>query len=466
MAPSGELTSGCSLPSGDLVALHPGAEVAFGHLVFIGAGAHAVAAADALIDIDDHAPPVLADVVGRERGRWRADGSGAAAPGGRPPREEPRMSSLPASRRAWRRVVSMVGSSEFGAVRLVAALAGFVAGVLLGNHLFEPGRLSGIRFVAAHAQWPRFRLNGLHRRGISNVCGQRAMASFARDTLVSPFVVYRQFVGMTIPADTVTGVVDWLEAYLVQHRSPIVPESTEAGWHHDLPNEKEKDKTGCKDQGRANQVSSIVPTALQKSPFPSASAALPANESQTGTEPNTLAPSPPTLRRGATKILDQCVSVNYQDIKVLFSGLSMFIVGYFSRGVEKPRCPQVSERRKSAFLLRIRAYLGSLGAAAATEQNHGPKSHCEESARNSYKNVSHRSVLPPLSSVVAANCAIRLKPYIASSIGMSSLTIFMTTGPRVTTKSAGRMKKKIGKTSLTASFAAFSSALCRVITRM
>jgi hypothetical protein len=54
---------------GDVVALNPGAEVAVGDIVFRLAGARAVAAADALGDVDEHAPPVVGHfVVGRGLG--------------------------------------------------------------------------------------------------------------------------------------------------------------------------------------------------------------------------------------------------------------------------------------------------------------------------------------------------------------------------------------------------------------
>jgi hypothetical protein len=55
----------------DLVALYPGAEIALGHVVLLRAGAHAVSAADALVDIDDHPPPVVGRLVGVGR-RLRA----------------------------------------------------------------------------------------------------------------------------------------------------------------------------------------------------------------------------------------------------------------------------------------------------------------------------------------------------------------------------------------------------------
>src|SRR4051794_35357278 len=55
---------------GDVVALDPGAEVSVRNIVFGGAGAHTVAAADALGNVDQHAPPVLGKFV-----VWRFVGS-------------------------------------------------------------------------------------------------------------------------------------------------------------------------------------------------------------------------------------------------------------------------------------------------------------------------------------------------------------------------------------------------------
>ena len=52
-----------NLPVGDVVALDPGAVIAFGDVVLFGAGAHTTAAADALGDVDQHGPPVLGEFV-------------------------------------------------------------------------------------------------------------------------------------------------------------------------------------------------------------------------------------------------------------------------------------------------------------------------------------------------------------------------------------------------------------------
>ena len=56
--------------------------------------------------------------------------------------------------------------------------------------------------------------------------------------------------------------------------------------------------------------------------------------------------------------------------------------------------------------------------------------------------------------------------YMFSIIGKISRMSRVNTGPTVTTNSDGSTQKKIGKTSLTASLAARSSARCRAITRM
>jgi hypothetical protein len=51
--------------------------------------------------------------------------------------------------------------------------------------------------------------------------------------------------------------------------------------------------------------------------------------------------------------------------------------------------------------------------------------------------------------------------YMLFIIGSKSRRMRMTTGPTVTTNSEGNIQKKIGKTSLTPSLAAFSSAIWR-----
>jgi hypothetical protein len=47
----------------DAVALDPGAVVTLGNIVFFLTGAHAASTADALLDVHQHAPPVLGHVV-------------------------------------------------------------------------------------------------------------------------------------------------------------------------------------------------------------------------------------------------------------------------------------------------------------------------------------------------------------------------------------------------------------------
>src|SRR5690348_8409626 len=45
------------------VTLHPGAEETFGNVILRGTCPHAIAAADTLVDIDGHGPPVLGHAV-------------------------------------------------------------------------------------------------------------------------------------------------------------------------------------------------------------------------------------------------------------------------------------------------------------------------------------------------------------------------------------------------------------------
>ena len=62
------------LPVGNVVALDPGAVVAIGDIIFFGAGADTAAAADALRNVDQHAPPVISGlVVGGSLGRTCLD---------------------------------------------------------------------------------------------------------------------------------------------------------------------------------------------------------------------------------------------------------------------------------------------------------------------------------------------------------------------------------------------------------
>ena len=56
--------------------------------------------------------------------------------------------------------------------------------------------------------------------------------------------------------------------------------------------------------------------------------------------------------------------------------------------------------------------------------------------------------------------------YMLFIMGISSLMIFMTIGPTVTTNKDGKIQKKMGKINLTPSLAAFSSAIWRACTRM
>jgi len=69
---------------------------------------------------------------------------------------------------------------------------------------------------------------------------------------------------------------------------------------------------------------------------------------------------------------------------------------------------------------------------------------------------------PFLTIVISASLdRIFSRYYIFVIIGISSRTIFIATGPTVTTNSDGKIQKKMGKISLTPSFAAFSSAIWR-----
>jgi len=52
-----------NLPVGDMVALDPSAVIAFRDVILLGTGADATATPDAFGDVDEHAPPVLGELV-------------------------------------------------------------------------------------------------------------------------------------------------------------------------------------------------------------------------------------------------------------------------------------------------------------------------------------------------------------------------------------------------------------------
>jgi len=76
----------------DVIALDPGAEVPgiIGHVVLALAGLDAPAAADALLDVDEHRPPVARDVVVGRILRAPGGDEGPGLAGGAGQQQEPR----------------------------------------------------------------------------------------------------------------------------------------------------------------------------------------------------------------------------------------------------------------------------------------------------------------------------------------------------------------------------------------
>src|ERR1035441_9959387 len=130
----------------DLVALHPGPEVPLRHVVLLGTGTHTVAAADALVDVDDHAPPVVGHAVGIA-GRLCA---GDLLEGGAHRREN---QQLPPYREyvAPADVHTRLLVSEVGIVGLVAGVAGHATRVFGGRHLRKILRFRRVFLMAAAA---------------------------------------------------------------------------------------------------------------------------------------------------------------------------------------------------------------------------------------------------------------------------------------------------------------------------
>ena len=90
----------------------------------------------------------------------------------------------------------------------------------------------------------------------------------------------------------------------------------------------------------------------------------------------------------------------------------------------------------------------------ATKHDDGKQRSCQNRTNNSQYVGVHSSFL------------LFCSGQILFIMGSNSRMTLMIIGPTVTTKSVGRIQKKIGKISFTPSFAAFSSATCRACTRI
>src|ERR1039458_2295498 len=130
----------------DLVALHPGAEEPLRHVVLLGTATHTVAATDALVDVDDHAPPVVGHPVGIAGRLGASDLLQGGAHRGQYQQFAPYCEYVaPADVH-----VRLLGS-EVGIVGLVAGVAGHPAGVLGGGHLRKVSRFRRVLLMAAAA---------------------------------------------------------------------------------------------------------------------------------------------------------------------------------------------------------------------------------------------------------------------------------------------------------------------------
>ena len=109
--------------------------------------------------------------------------------------------------------------------------------------------------------------------------------------------------------------------------------------------------------------------------------------------------------------------------------------------------PPPSERRQSVFLLRRRMNITAANKTTITPQ---------------IKRIVVVSIDKLSFLLLIGQCQAT---YMFSIMGIRSRTRCVITGPIVTTNSDGSTQKKIGKTSFTASFDAFSSAFCRAIVR-
>jgi hypothetical protein len=115
-------------------------------------------------------------------------------------------------------------------------------------------------------------------------------------------------------------------------------------------------------------------------------------------------------------------------------------------------------RGRAPLSLSFPLVLKLLGALFSAQHNNPEKQDCQDRAHDANHRGIHHFVVS-----FRRNIPFR---YMLFIMGSSSRTIFIATGPTVTTNSEGRMQKKIGKTSFTPNLAAFSSAIWRAWTRI
>jgi hypothetical protein len=148
-------------------------------------------------------------------------------------------------------------SSCFGVVRVVAALAGFTAGVLLRVHLRDPFRPGHHGLMALRAERGGVWQGRLLRGWIVRVRGLGSVTRFASDQFVfrfcedlSGFIVAG---GAGFPAR----VVQWSGSGFSEGGRTVMPELAESGRHGCLSYHREHGNSGEQNHRESNQMGSL-----------------------------------------------------------------------------------------------------------------------------------------------------------------------------------------------------------------
>ena len=224
---------------GDVVALDPGAEVdrLERHVVLPLAGADAVAAADALLDVDDHRPPVLGHLVARSGRRLAGDQA----------LQRQRLRTRPAGRTCLRSGGNRDGSLPS---RSPTPLPGGGADgsscrslprMLVGVDLGEGGRPRDVLLVAHPAEVLHVRQGRLRAARILGVRGERAVTRLAPDVLVLVSGAAFRDVRMAFLARRAPREGDRPRRVVGQRARAVVPVLTETLRDHDGADDEEQD---------------------------------------------------------------------------------------------------------------------------------------------------------------------------------------------------------------------------------
>ena len=234
--------------SGNVVAFHPGAEVSVRHIVLGLAGPDAVAAADALGDVDQHAPPVLGHFVvgGGLRGAGEDESQAIAAAG--------------SSISKWRRVM-VIGLSPLsivGTMRLVAGVASHSAGVVGGNYLRKVLWLGGVGLVTADAQHRGVDFRGLKRGGVVGMLGQWSVTGLARDMRVHALALHVEHIGVAAFTSLMAGEHHRFRGDVGNSRGPVVAVLSKGLGNKDPAQDQEQGDPHSEDRRHPKKVPCIL----------------------------------------------------------------------------------------------------------------------------------------------------------------------------------------------------------------